>query len=82
MEPNQQTNEKNRIRDLEIKNKVTLTRRKGEGDNGEEGKGLTEEHKLRTLGHGQWGGLTVGLEGDGVGESTGEKGGTTVTEQQ
>ena len=39
------------------------------------GKGQAKEHKQRTLGHRQGGGLTVGVGGDGVGGSNVEKAG-------
>ena len=39
------TNEQNRTRDMEIRNKLTVTRWEGEGDNeGKKGKGLVKEH--------------------------------------
>lgn len=43
------------------------------------GMGQAEEHRWRTHGHGQWEQLTVGVGGDRVGVSNGEKGRTTVT---
>ena len=40
-----QTNEQNRTRDMERRNKLTVTRWEGEGDNeGKKGKGLVKEH--------------------------------------
>ena len=67
---------------LEIKNTLTVTRGEGEGENrGKKGKGQTKEHEYRSYGHGQCGGLTMGVR-VGAGKNNGGHGGTTVTEQQ
>ena len=48
-----------------------------DGDGASQGTWIEE----RTRGYGQWGGVDCGSEGR-VGESNGEKSGTTVTEKQ
>ena len=65
---------------MEIKNKLTVTRAEGV-NRVKKGKGQVKEHEQRAHGHGQRQGVTVGV-GDGVGVRNGEKGGTTVTQNQ
>ena len=68
---------------MEIKNKLTVTTGEAGGDNrGKKGKGQAKGCEQKTHEHGKWGDIDCGSWGNGIGESKGEKGGTTVTEQQ
>ena len=79
MEPNQQ----NRTRNLEIKNKWSVTR--GErGKREKKGKRQRKEHKLRTNGHGKWGWGVIYCRSHG-GWNRGEqwgKGGITILKEK
>ena len=61
---------------METWNRLTATRRQGEGDNGKKGKGLDKEHACMTHGHGQ---QTVGVDSGSRGwEGKGGKIGTII----
>ena len=69
--------------DLEIRNKLTVTRvEKGGRYGGQKGKGKQRNVNRRLMGMDNVGGLTVGVGRDGVGVSNREKDRTTVTEHQ